>query len=135
VALTPAIREFLDRLHELLEAQDRPTVAVERVDVTIAEGGTRVVVPPRDPAGYGIEIELHGREVRVVYKPEHQLFVDHHAEALDLVAAFLDGQIELSWNRVWIANVYRTYRDGRLVRTAWVPTLTLRSSTERRRYF
>jgi hypothetical protein len=135
VVLTPSTREFLDRLQDLFDAKERLGVAADQVEVTIVEDGARIVIPARVPGARGIAVEVAGRDVVIVYGPEAARHVDHHDEALAEIGDFLDGRIDLTCGHVWVANVYRTYRDGQCFRTRWAPTLTFRSNTERFRFF
>jgi hypothetical protein len=132
--VTPAIREFLDRLERLLDGSDRPAVDRNLVEVSTTDTAARVVVPHSDPAGFGIELEIHDREVFVTWAPERQL-CSSHDQALEVAAALLDGRVELVVTEHLVYRRMRSYLDGRLFLTTRMPAVTLRSSTERRRFF
>lgn len=134
VAVTPAIRELLDRLEALLDAAPRPAVDRDAITVTTAGTEARVVIPARAVHGHGIELEVHDRKVFVTWAPERQL-VPGHDEALRIVEALIDGRVALVVTEHYVYRRMRSYIDDRLFLTTRMPAVTLRSTTERRRYF
>jgi hypothetical protein len=136
VALTAAVREFLVRLEELLDAKNWP--GIDRTRATPATGGdtTRVVLAPKasgpvDP----IALQIDDRAVVVAYGPEHVEFTSRD-EALQFIEMLGDGRVvlEIARNVAW--TTMRSYRDGQTIpfRRTRMPWPTLRARVERRRF-
>ncbi len=134
MSLTPAIREFLDRLEELLDAVERPAVDRGRVEVVGHDTEARVVIPNRDPALPGIELEVGERFVFVSWPPERQR-VAGHDDALKVIEALLDGRVELVVTEHFVYRKRVSSIDGRPFLVTRMPALTFRSSTDFRRFF
>lgn len=119
--LTPAVREFLLRLDELLEAK---AVAVQPV-VTTADASSLVQLG-------GVELEVDDKRVVVRYAPEQVEFTSRD-EALQFVEMIADGRVELEVARNGLWTTMRSYRDGQPIpfRRTRMPWPTLRPRTER----
>lgn len=131
--VTPAIREFLDRLQAVLDATERPRLDRERIVLATTDDVARVVLPHRDPERSGIELEVHDRHVIVTWPPERQ-FVHGYDDAYTLIEALLDGRMELVISQHVVYRKMRSYLDGRLLLTTRMPALTFRTGTERRQF-
>jgi len=119
--LTPSVREFLDRLDDLLEAKAR---GVEPVATT-----ARAVALVRLGA---VELEVDDRRVIVRYPPEHIEFTSRD-EALQFLEMIADGRVELEVTHHLLWTTMRSYRDGQTIpfRRTRMPWPTLRPRTER----
>jgi hypothetical protein len=69
VAITPAIREFLHQLEELLDASPRPGLDREAVTVTTGNAVALAVLPHRDQQ-HAVEVQIDDREIRINYGTE-----------------------------------------------------------------
>ncbi|MDZ4826508.1 MAG: hypothetical protein SGJ13_08585 [Actinomycetota bacterium] len=132
--MIPAIREFLDRLHQMLDGSERPLVDRDHIEVTTHDTEARVVIPHREPDQPGIEIEVGERYVFVTWTPERQR-VTGYDDALRVIEALLDGRVELVVTEHFVYRKRCSSIDGRLFLTTRMPALTFRSGTERRRFF
>jgi hypothetical protein len=130
--LTPATREFLIRLEELLDSAPAPGLDRERVAVTTADAIARVVLPHRDPGRPDVELEVDDRTVRIEYGAE-PLLVRGHAFALQFVDALLAGRVELEIRHGPLWRTTRSYLDRATqpFRTTRMPVPSLRPRTER----
>ncbi|HET9729445.1 MAG TPA: hypothetical protein VFR41_08505 [Acidimicrobiia bacterium] len=116
--MTPAVREFLVRLSELL---GREVPVTEARDTALARCGD-------------LEIEVDDRAVIVRYSPEQIRFTSRD-EALRFIEMVRDGRVELEVARGVLWTTIRSYRDGLALpfRRTRMPWITLRPRSERRR--
>jgi hypothetical protein len=123
VALTPAIRDFLVRLDELLETHGTQS----QPDVTAID--TAAFLRLGD-----VELEVDDRVVLVRYRPEEIKFTSRD-EALQFIQMIADDRVELEVQRSLLWTTMRSYRDGQPVpfRRTRMPWPTLHPRTERRR--
>jgi hypothetical protein len=134
VALTPAIREFLIRLEELLDAATPPRLDRDRLTVTTADAVALVHLPHVEDATRDVELEVDDRRVKVRYPPEEISFTSRD-EALRFIEMLCAGRVELEVSRGVLWTTVRSYRDGLAVpfRRTRIPVPSLRPRTERRR--
>jgi hypothetical protein len=134
VALTPAIREFLIRLEELLDTAAPPRLDRDRLTVTTADAVALVHLPHVDDPTCDIELEVDDRRVRVRYPPEEIAFTSRD-EALRFIEMLCAGRVELEVSRGVLWMTVRSYRDGLALpfRRTRIPVPSLRPRTERRR--
>jgi hypothetical protein len=122
MSITPAIREFLIRLEDLLDAHgysgyrkvtDVDTAAFVKLD--------------------GVELEIDDKTVLVRYRPEEIRFTKRE-EALQFMQMIADGRVQLEVQRSVLWATMRSYRDGQTIpfRRTRMPWMTLRPHTERR---
>lgn len=123
MALTPAIRDFLVRLDELLETHGTQS----QPDVTAID--TAAFLRLGD-----VELEVDDRVVLVRYRPEEIKFTSRD-EALQFIQMIADDRVELEVQRSLLWTTMRSYRDGQPVpfRRTRMPWPTLHPRTERRR--
>jgi hypothetical protein len=119
--MTPAIREFLVRLDELL-ASKAPAV---EPDVTDADTSSLVRLGD-------VELEVDDKRVVVRYRPEQIAFTSRD-EALRFIEMIADGRVELEVARNGLWTTMRSYRDGQTLpfRRTRMPWPTLHPRTER----
>ena len=133
MSVTPAIREFLVRLDDLLDRKHPP--GLDRAAVSTTATGTAALVhlPHVDDHDRDVELEIDDRKVIVVYKPERITFTKPD-EALRFVEMLCDGRVELEVVHHPLWTTMRSYRDGLAVpfRRTNMPWPTLRPRTERR---
>jgi hypothetical protein len=135
VPLTPAVRDAVARLEQLLEDATWPEL--DRDAVTVREGrDTALAVLPhrRDPR-LNVELEIDDRVVRIRYGPEHIAFT-RRDEALRFLEMLGEGRIELVVRRAPVWTSLRSYRDGLDLpfRKTAAPWPNLRFATERLRF-
>lgn len=123
MALTPAIRDFLVRLDELLEAHGVPL----QPDVTAIDTAAFVRLGE-------VELEVDDHVVLVRYRPEEIKFTSRD-EALRFIQMIADDRVELEVQRSLLWTTMRSYRDGQTIpfRRTRMPWPTLHPRTERRR--
>jgi hypothetical protein len=135
MSITPATREFLLRIHELVDT--KPWPGLDRDGVRPASGvdGARVELRRRDAATEPIGVEVRDREVTVTYGPEHVSFTSRD-EALRFVEMLGDGRVELEIARVGLWTTMRSYRDGQTIpfRRTRMPWMTVHPRVERVRF-
>jgi hypothetical protein len=133
VSLTPAIREFLIRLEELLDAAAPAGLDREHVTVTTADDVALVTLPHRSDQRRDVELEIDDRRVKVRYPPEEIHFTSRD-EALLFIEMLCDGRVELEVSRGLLWMTIRSYRDGLALpfRRTRMPVPSLRPRTERR---
>jgi hypothetical protein len=133
VPITPAIREFLHQLEELLDARARPGLDRDAVSVTTGDAVALVVLGHRD-GQHAVEVQIDDREIRINYSAEPVVLRDR-SFALRLIEALLDGRVEVEtrFGPLWRTN--RSYLDGapQPFLTTRMPYPSLRPRTERRR--
>jgi hypothetical protein len=114
VAITPAIREFLVRLDDLVDAHVWP--ALDREIVTVGAGDAAVLVrlPHADDRARDLELVVDDRQVTVTYAPEHVSFsgAGGRDEALRFVEMLGDGRVQLRVRRGLLWTTMSSYRDG-----------------------
>jgi hypothetical protein len=122
VSITPAIRDFLIRLEELLDTHG---YAGHR---EITDIDTAAFVKLGDT-----ELEVDDKTVLVRYRPEEIRFTKRE-EALQFIEMIADGRVELEVQRSLLWATMRSYRDGQTIpfRRTRMPWMTLRPRTERR---
>ncbi len=127
MALTPAIRQFLVQLDELLDRTTAPALDRERLTTTTADGVALVTLPHRSGAERDVELQIDDRVVVVSYGGE-PLHLRDRGFALQFVEALLAGRVEIEVHRGWLWRTTRSYLDGAarpfLVTRMPVPTLT-----------
>jgi hypothetical protein len=133
VPITPAIREFLHQLEDLLDASPRPGLDRDALSVTTGNAVALVVLTHRD-GHHAVEVQVEDREIRINYGAEPVVLRDR-AFAVRLIEALLDGRVEVEtrYGPLWRTN--RSYLDGaaRPFLTTRMPYPSLRPRTERRR--
>ncbi len=126
VAITPAIRDFLVQLDDLVDAHTWP--ALDREIVTVGSGDAAVLVrlPHAQDSARDVELVVDDLEVTVTYAPEHVSFTSRD-EALRFVEMLGDGRVQLRVRRGLLWTTMYSYRDGlvrpfRRTRMPW-PTI------------
>lgn len=132
MALTPAIREFLIALEDLLDRTPAPGLDRERVTVTSANAIALVRLPHVGDESRAVELQVDDRRVVVSYGGE-PLHLHGRVFALQFIEALLTGRVEIE---VWHGPLWRTtrsYLDGnqRPFLTTRMPIPSLRPHTER----
>lgn len=126
MALTPAVREFLLRLSELLGVKASAVLVDGDVAVTIANDIAFARLGD-------VELEVDDRRVVVRYSPEQIVFTSRD-EALRFIEMIGDGRVELEVARGLLWATICSYRDGQSIpfRRTRMPWMTLHPRTERR---
>src|SRR5204863_3943742 len=106
-----AVREFLVRLDELVDAHEWPHLNREVVTVGAGDAEVLVRLPHASDATRDIELEVDDRLVTVIYKPERVQFTSR-AEALHFIEMLGDGRVELKVRRGLLWTTMSSYRDG-----------------------
>ena len=132
MALTPAIREFLIALEDLLDRTPAPGLDRERVTVTSANAIALVRLPHVGDESRAVELQVDDRRVVVSYGGE-PLHLHGRVFALQFIEALLTGRVEIE---VWHGPLWRTtrsYLDGnqRPFLTTRMPLPSLSPHTER----
>jgi hypothetical protein len=109
--VTPAVREFLVRLDELVDAHEWPQLNREVVTVGSGEAEVLVRLPHESDEERDIELEVNDRSVTVIYKPERVEFTSR-SEALHFIEMLGDGRVELKVRRGLLWTTMSSYRDG-----------------------
>jgi hypothetical protein len=135
VPLTPAMRDFVDSLEQLLDRAAWPGLDRDAVTVTEGHDRVRVVLPHRHDAKLTLELEVDDRAVEIHYAPERIGFT-RRDEALRFLQMLGDGRVELVVQRNPVWTSMRSYRDGLALpfRRSGVPWLNVRFATERLRF-
>jgi hypothetical protein len=135
VTVTPAIREFLVRLDELVDTKQWPALGREEVSVGAGDRVVLVRLPHRTDPDRLVELEVDDRRVVVTYWHEQVPFTNRD-EALRFVEMLGDGRIEVQVSRTVAWAKIESYRDGlaRPFRRHRMPWPTLHPRQERRRF-
>jgi hypothetical protein len=135
VTLTPAVRDFVERVEQLLD--DAAWPALDRDAITVTEGrdSTLVVLPHRNDVRLDVELEIDDRAVKIQYGPERIPFT-RRDEALRFLEMLGDGRVELVVRRNPVWRSLRSYRDGLALpfRKTGEPWPSARFGTERLRF-
>lgn len=132
MTLTPAIRDFLGRLEDLLDGCDWPDLDRDSMAPVPGRDTVSVVLAHRHDPALNVELQVSDRLVVVTYGPEHQHFTDPD-EALAFVEMLGAGRVRLVVRRLLVWNSIRSYRDGQSLPFAKTsePWLNLRPRVER----
>jgi hypothetical protein len=132
VTLTPAIRDFLVALDDLVDAHPWPELDREVVSVTPGAAAVLVRLPHRGDHARDLELEVDDRRVEVRYGPEHVSFTSR-VEALRFVEMLAEGRVELRVQRGLLWTTMESYRDGTgpPFRRTRMPWPSIRPRTER----
>src|SRR5689334_18035683 len=84
MAVTPAVRDFLVRLDELIETKQWPALGHEDISIGHGEHNALVRLPHTSDPARTIELEVDDREVKVLYWDEHVPFTSRD-EALRFI--------------------------------------------------
>jgi len=135
VTYTPAIREFLLRLDDLVDGHDWPQLDHDATGARPGHAAALARLPHRHDSARDIELEIDDRNVIVTYGPEHITFTKRD-EALQFVEMLGDGRVALHVRRGVALMTLESYRDGltRPFRRSRVPQPTLRPRTEVREF-
>jgi hypothetical protein len=127
LAITPAIRDFLVRLEELLDRVAPAAFDANAVKLTSADTIALVRLG-------NVELEVDDRKVVVRYAPEEIAFTKRE-EALQFIEMIANGRVELEVQRGLLWTTMRSYRDGQNIpfRRTRMPWPSLRPRTEHRR--
>jgi hypothetical protein len=132
VALTPAIREFMVALEDLLDRTPAPGLDREHVAVTSADAMALVRLPHVSDQSRDVELQVDDRRVIVSYGGE-PLHLHGRAFALQFIEALLTGRVEIEVRHGPLWRTTRSYLDGnaRPFLTTRMPIPSLRPRTER----
>jgi len=108
--LTPAIREFLVELEDLLDRTDAPGLDRDRVAITTADAIALVRLPHRSGPEQDVELQVDDRVVVVSYGGE-PLHLRDRAFALQFVEALLGGRVDIEVRRGLLWRTTRSYLD------------------------
>ncbi len=111
MAITPAIRDFLVQLDDLVDAHAWPALDREVVTIGSGDAATLVRLPHVDDHARDIEAQIDDRVVTVTYGPEHVTFTSRD-EALRFLEMLGEGRIELRIRRGPLWTTMQSYRDG-----------------------
>jgi hypothetical protein len=133
VSITPAIRDFLVQLEDLLDRVPPPGLDRDAMTVTTVDAAALVQLPHVSDHTRDVEIEIDDHRVEVAYLPERISFTDPE-EALRFVEMLCAGRVELEIVRGPLWTTMRSYRDGLTMpfRRTRMPWPSLRPRTERR---
>jgi len=134
MAVTPAVRDFLVRLDELIETKQWPALGHEDISIGHGEHNALVRLPHTSHPDRTIELEVDDRQVKVLYWDEHVPFTSRD-EALRFIEMLGDGRVEVRIQRTLAWAKIESYRDDlpqpfRRHRMPW-PTLHPRVETRR----
>jgi hypothetical protein len=131
--LTPAIREFLVRLEDLVDARSWPDLDRDAMTVTTAHSNALVRLPHSTNHARDVELEVGERTVVVRYAPDEISFTSRD-EALRFIEMLGDARVELIVRRNLGWTTMESYRDGiaRPFRRVRMPWPTLRPRVERK---
>jgi hypothetical protein len=131
VAITPAVRDFLVQLDDLVDAHPWPALAREVVSVGTGDTQALVRLPHAHDYARDVEVLVDDRQVTVNYGPEHVAFTSRD-EALRFVEMLGDGRVELHVRRGMLWTTMSSYRDGlpQPFRRTRMPWFALRPRTE-----
>jgi len=135
VTVTPAIREFLVRLDELIEAKQWPALGHEEITIGHGDRAALVRLPHTMDHARDVELEVDDRQVVVIYWEEHVPFTSRD-EALRFIEMLGDGRFEVRVQRTLAFAKIESYRDDlpRPFRRHRMPWPTLRPRVESRRF-
>ena len=130
MTITPAIRDFLVDLEDLVDRETWP--ALEREVVTVGNEQALVRLPHAQDHAKDIELVVDDRKVKVTYGPEHVEFTSRK-EALHFVEMLGRGRVTLDVHRGLFWTTMRSYRDNldRPFRRTRIPWFNARPRTER----
>jgi hypothetical protein len=133
VSLTPAIRDFVIRLEDLLDRLTPPGLQRDAVAITTADAQALVRLPHVGDHDRDVEIEIDDHKVIVGYLPERISFTSRD-EALQFIEMLCEGRVELEITRGVLWTTMRSYRDGQTIpfRRTRMPWPSLRPRTVRR---
>jgi len=133
--LSPAARDVVDRIEELLDRSGWPDLDRDAITITEGRDTALVVLPHRREADMSIECEIEQRVVKVRYGPEHLSFT-RTDDALRFLEMLGDGRVELLVQRNPVWTSLRSYRDGLALpfHRAGHPWPNFRFATERLRF-
>jgi len=131
VAITPAIRDFLVQLDELVDGKGWPALAREIVTVGFGDAAALVRLPHAHDDARDLELQVDDHQVIVTYHPEHVAFTSRD-EALRFLEMLGDGRVELHVRRGILWTTMSSYRDGmqQPFRRTRMPWLALRPRAE-----
>jgi hypothetical protein len=132
VNVTPAVRDFLAELEELVDREDWPALDRETLSVTPGSGEVLVRLPHAHDHTKDIELVVDDKKVFVTYAPEHIEFWSRK-EALQFVEMLGRGRVTLDVHRGFFWTTMRSYRDGlaQPFRRTRIPWFNARPRTER----
>jgi len=134
VAITPAIRDFLVQLDDLVDAHAWPGLDREIVTVGAGDAAVLVRLPHTHDKARDVELVVDDRQVTVTYAPEHVSFAGSGGrdEALRFVEMLGDGRVQLRVRRGLLWTTMSSSRDGLALpfRRTRMPWPTLRPRTE-----
>jgi hypothetical protein len=135
VPLTPAVRDAVARVEQLID--DAAWPELDRDAVTVREGrdAALVALPHRRDPHLRLELEIDDRVVRIKYGPEHIPFT-RRDEALRFLEMLGEGRVELVVRRTPVWTSLHSYRDGLTLpfRKTAAPWPNLRFAIERLRF-
>ena len=133
MGITPAIRDFLVRLDDLVDAHAWPGLDREVVTVGAGDAAVLVRLPHAHDHARDVELVVDDREVTVTYGPEHVSFSGSggRVESLRFVEMLGDGRVQLRVRRGPLWTTMSSYRDGlaRPFRRTRMPWPNLRPRT------
>lgn len=134
MAITPAIRDFLVQLDDLVDAHAWPGLDREIVTVGAGDAAVLVRLPHAHDKARDVELVVDDRQVTVTYAPEHVSFAGSGGrdEALRFVEMLGDGRVQLRVRRGLLWTTMSSSRDGLALpfRRTRMPWPTLRPRTE-----
>src|SRR5262249_36585116 len=107
---TPAIRGFLVRLDELIEAKRWSALGAGEITIGHGDRAALVRLPHTSDADRDIELEIDDRQVVVIYWDEHVPFTSRD-EALRFIEMLGDGRVEVRVQRTLAFAKIESYRD------------------------
>jgi hypothetical protein len=133
VSLTPAIRDFVIRLEDLLDRLAPPGLQRDAVAITTADAQALVRLPHVRDHDRDVEVEIDDHKVIVGYPPERIAFTSRD-EALQFIEMLCAGRVEIEVAHGLLWTTMRSYRDGQPIpfRRTRMPWPSLRPRTERR---
>jgi hypothetical protein len=133
--LTPAIRDFLVRLEDLVDTRAWPDLDRDGMTTTSSGSSALVRLPHKSDHARAVELEVDDRTVVVRYPPDEISFTSRD-EALQFIEMLGDGRVELLVKRNLAWTTMESYRDGlaRPFRRIRMPWPSLRPRIERRAF-
>ena len=108
--LTPAIRDFLVELEDLMDRTEAPELDRERMAVTSADAIALVRLPHRTDTTRDVELQIDDRVVVVSYGGE-PLHLRDRGFALQFVEALLSGRMDIEVHRGLLWRTTRSFLD------------------------
>jgi hypothetical protein len=137
MSLTPAVRDFVAQLEDLLDRKRPgwPELDREAVRVTAGHDAALVVLPHRREPAPRVELEVDDRVVHIGYGPDRIPFT-RRDEALRFLEMLGDGRVELVVRRNPVWTSMRSFREGSPLpfRRVGHPWPNVRLGTERLRF-